>query len=95
MDAGGLVSDDLMVNLIKDNLDNNQECKRGFILDGFPRTVTQAEKLDDMMSKKKQKLDLAVELVIDDALLVSRITGRLVHPARLVFSLTPSAIFLT
>jgi adenylate kinase len=82
MDAGGLVSDDLMVNLIKDNLDNNQECKQGFILDGFPRTVTQAEKLDEMMSKKKQKLDLAVELVIDDALLVSRITGRLVHPAR-------------
>ena len=82
MDAGGLVGDDLMVNLIKDNLDTNPECKRGFILDGFPRTIPQAEKLDEMMAKNNQKLDLAVELVIDDSLLISRITGRLIHPAR-------------
>ncbi len=82
MDAGGLVGDDLMVNLIKDNLDTNPECKRGFILDGFPRTIPQAEKLDAMMAKNNQKLDLAVELVIDDSLLISRITGRLIHPAR-------------
>jgi adenylate kinase len=82
MDAGGLVSDDIIVALIKDNLDNNKECKRGFILDGFPRNVTQAEKLDQMLDAKKQSLDAAIELEIDDALLVSRITGRLVHPAR-------------
>jgi adenylate kinase len=50
-------------------------------LDGFPRTITQAEKLDEMLEKKKQNLDLAAELVIDDNLLVSRITGRLIHPA--------------
>ncbi|KAI8906948.1 adenylate kinase-domain-containing protein [Gorgonomyces haynaldii] len=80
MDQGGLVSDDIMVGLIKDNLVNNQECKRGFILDGFPRTVPQAEKLDEMLKQQKQKLDTAVELVIDDELLVSRITGRLIHP---------------
>lgn len=52
-----------------------------FILDGFPRTVAQAEKLDDMLQQKEQKLEHAVELQIDDGLLVSRITGRLIHPA--------------
>ena len=52
-----------------------------FILDGFPRTVAQAERLDDMLTAKNQKLQHAVELQIDDALLVARITGRLIHPA--------------
>ena len=52
-----------------------------FILDGFPRTVVQAQRLDAMLSERNQKLQHAVELQIDDGLLVSRITGRLVHPA--------------
>lgn len=52
-----------------------------FILDGFPRTVPQAEGLDAMLETRTKKLQHAVELQIDDALLVSRITGRLVHPA--------------
>lgn len=56
-------------------------CAARFILDGFPRTVTQAEKLDDMLNEQRQKLMHAVELQIDDSLLVSRITGRLIHPA--------------
>ncbi|KAI8815037.1 adenylate kinase-domain-containing protein [Cladochytrium replicatum] len=81
MDAGGLVSDDIMVGMIKENIENNKECKKGFILDGFPRTVPQAAKLDEMLESKKQKLDHAVELQIDDALLVARITGRLIHVA--------------
>ncbi|KAJ1309390.1 hypothetical protein OPQ81_006167 [Rhizoctonia solani] len=81
MDSGGLVSDDIMVGMIKDQLQNNKDCKNGFILDGFPRTVPQAEKLDSMLAERKEKLDHVVELKIDDKLLVSRITGRLIHVA--------------
>ncbi|KAF5324427.1 hypothetical protein D9611_004053 [Ephemerocybe angulata] len=81
MDAGGLVSDDIMVNMIKEQLENNKECKNGFVLDGFPRTVPQAQKLDGMLAERKEKLDSVVQLLIDDQLLISRITGRLVHPA--------------
>ncbi|KAF2767491.1 adenylate kinase 1 [Teratosphaeria nubilosa] len=81
MDQGGLVSDEIMVNMIQNELDNNKECKSGFILDGFPRTVPQAEKLDGMLSAQQKPLKHAVELQIDDGLLVARITGRLIHPA--------------
>jgi len=81
MDAGGLVSDDIMVGMIKDQLENNKSCKNGFVLDGFPRTVPQAEKLDAMLESRKEKLDSVVQLLIADQLLISRITGRLIHPA--------------
>jgi len=81
MDAGGLVSDDIMVGMIKDQLENNKGCKNGFILDGFPRTVPQASKLDSMLEARHEKLDHVIELKIADQLLISRITGRLIHPA--------------
>ncbi|KAG4434351.1 adenylate kinase [Cadophora sp. M221] len=81
MDQGGLVSDEIVIGMIKAELETNQECKGGFILDGFPRTVVQAERLDQMLESRSQKLQHAVELQIDDSLLVARITGRLVHPA--------------
>ena len=81
MDQGGLVSDDIMVNMIKSELANNADCKEGFILDGFPRTVPQAEKLDGMLKDQGKKIDHAIELKVPDALLIARITGRLVHPA--------------
>ncbi|KAL7409885.1 adenylate kinase 1 [Mrakia frigida] len=80
MDQGGLVPDEIMVNMIKKQLEENKECQLGFILDGFPRTVPQAEKLGAMLATKNQKIDHAVELKIPDSLLISRITGRLIHP---------------
>lgn len=81
MDQGGLVSDEIMVGMIKDELEKNPECKTGFILDGFPRTIPQAEKLDDMLEERKTPLKNAIELQIEDQLLIDRITGRLIHPA--------------
>ncbi|GAA5937491.1 hypothetical protein JCM1841_006168 [Sporobolomyces salmonicolor] len=81
MDAGGLVSDEIVIGMIKSQLEENKECQLGFILDGFPRNVAQAEKLDEMLDARKLPLEHATQLLVDDNLLVSRITGRLIHPA--------------
>jgi len=75
MEAGQLVPDDLMVNLISERIDQ-PDVKGGFILDGFPRTVPQAEALDKMLGDKGLKIDHVIEMQVDDDALVDRITGR-------------------
>lgn len=80
MDKGALVSDDLVVGIIDDAL-KKPSCQKGFILDGFPRTVVQAEKLDEMLEKRGVKVDKVLNFAIDDSILEERITGRWIHPA--------------
>lgn len=75
MKSGKLVSDDIMISLIRARI-KDADCAKGFILDGFPRTITQAEALDEMLIAEKKDLSAVIQLEVDDDKLVARIAGR-------------------
>ena len=75
MDQGALVPDDLIIDMISARIDQD-DCSEGFILDGFPRTVPQAEALTAMLADKGFSLDHVIELAVDDDAMVKRVTGR-------------------
>lgn len=75
MDAGDLVPDEVTIAMVKDRL-SEKDTERGFLLDGFPRTVPQAEELDRILAEMGNKLDVVLELVVDDDEVVRRLSGR-------------------
>src|SRR3546814_704394 len=75
MEAGQLVSDEIVIGILSERLDQ-PDVAGGFILDGIPRTVAQAEALDSLLAAKGMKLDHVIELSVDEDALVDRITGR-------------------
>lgn len=75
MEAGKLVSDAIVVGIIAERIEQ-PDVKKGFVLDGFPRTIAQAEALDAMLKARGRKIDAVIEVAVPDAYLVERITGR-------------------
>ena len=75
MDQGNLVPDSVTIGLVKERLQND-DCKLGFMLDGFPRTIAQAEALDEILKELNIKLDAVLNIAVDSEVLVDRIVGR-------------------
>ena len=80
MDSGGLVPDEVILGMMRERL-IKYDCMNGYILDGFPRTIPQAEGLDFLLSKLDQNLDFVVVIEVQDDIIVERMGGRRVHLA--------------
>lgn len=76
MDAGNLVSDDIVGAIVADRIEE-ADCARGFLLDGFPRTLVQAEMLDGILAEKGRSVDAVIELKVDEKVLVDRLRNRI------------------
>ncbi len=75
LDAGSFVTDEMIIKMVSQRIDED-DCKNGFILDGFPRTLPQAEALEEMLNKKGIKLDAVIEIQVPDEIIMERILGR-------------------
>ena len=80
MDKGELVPDDITIAMLLDRI-HKKDCKNGYILDGFPRTIPQAEALKEALAKKNEKIDLALDVEASDELIIKRMAGRRTCPA--------------
>ncbi len=80
MDQGKLVPDSLVIELVKDRL-SKDDCKNGMILDGFPRTIPQAEALDKMLSELNMPIDSVINVEVPDEVIIDRMSGRTVCPS--------------
>ena len=75
MESGGLVPDEIVIKIVAERL-SASDCANGFILDGFPRTLNQAAVLDNLLQAQGKQLDAVIEIKVDDAVLIDRISGR-------------------
>ena len=80
IDSGALVSDEIVIGIVRNRIAQS-DCANGYMLDGFPRNLTQAKKLDEMLASQNEQIDKVVELRVNDAVVVARIAGRRFHMA--------------
>ncbi len=78
IDKGELVSDEIVIDIVRERI-FSKECERGYMLDGFPRTIAQATKLDQILADRNQRIDVVIRLCVPDEILIRRIAGRRFH----------------